>query len=154
MKIASILPLLLVGILLFSFKKENVANYKVMKAESLFLSSESATKLVSVFKGNYVKTCPDGFSGCGGTSGLVCNGQSNCNPSPVYRPYACPGSQEYGCKTGIQSTLVCLNVKICPGENHPVPCNYGSVSFGCFSGAPIGGGPSCGALINCQTPPN
>ena len=153
MKIASIVSLFLVGILLFSFKKENVVNYKVNKAELLLQSSESASKSAFV-KGNYVKTCPDGFSGCGGTSGPDCNGQGNCNPSPINRPYACPGSQEYGCKTGIQSTLVCQNVKICPGENHPVPCNYGSISFGCYQGAPIGGGPSCGALINCQTPPN
>ncbi|RLJ71915.1 hypothetical protein [Pedobacter alluvionis] len=156
MKLKSIILLLSMIIVFFSCKKENDVNYKVTEAVSLFQNTKSLDKVASGTTGNYVKDCPGGYAGCGATAGIPClPPQEPCKPptQPILRLYPCPGSNTMGCKSGIQSGFTCTSQQSCPGENHPIPCNFGSIAFGCFPGSPAGG-PSCGTLVNCQTPPD
>lgn len=156
MKTVLIISLFFTTICLFSCSKEDEMNYKVTKAMSLEQSVSQSNNITSSVTGNYVKACPDGFSGCGATSGIECApSQQPCTtpPKPILRQYPCSGSGLIGCKAGLQSGPTCPSAIICPGENHPSPCNFGSIAFGCFSGSPIGG-PSCSPLVNCQTPPD
>jgi len=158
MKLTSIISFFLICFFFFSCKKEEDVNYKVTEAVSLFENAKSLNKLASSADGQYVKACPDGSNGCGATSGMLCStGLEQCKPAQpeqIKRVYPCPGSSNLmGCKTGLQTGSECASVKQCPGENHPVPCDYGSIAFGCFAGAP-NSGPSCGTLVNCQTPPD
>ncbi|MFC1223947.1 hypothetical protein ACFE6N_09070 [Pedobacter sp. BG31] len=155
MKLTSIISFSLICILFFSCKKEEDVNYKVTEAVSLFENTKSLNTLASSTTGNYVKVCPNGYTGCGATSGIVCeSSQQPCViPVVILRKYPCPGSNLYGCKSGLQTGAICETAQACAGENHPSPCNYGGIAFGCFAGAPISG-PSCGTLVNCETPPD
>lgn len=152
MKLVITICLVLTTICLFSYSKENEVNYKVTKA-ILLNQNVTSLKLMTNRVGSYLKTCPDGYIGCGGTSGQPCVGQKNCSPQQILRLYPCPGSSLFGCKANLQTGPECSNPQSCPGENHPSPCDFGSIAFGCFSGSPIGG-PSCSPLVNCQTPPD
>jgi hypothetical protein len=189
MKAVFITLLFLITICLFACKKENEINYKVTKAISLEESIHPPNGIVSRTSGNYVMQCQDGFTGCGGISGIACSptqapctaghgtyvkacpdgsvgcgassgilcspSQTPCtaNPKPIIRQYICAGSNLLGCKAGLQTGITCPTAITCAGENHSAPCNFGSIAFGCFSGSPISG-PSCGPLVNCQTPPD
>jgi hypothetical protein len=131
MKIVLTICLVLTTICLFSWSKENEINYKVIRVQSLEQS---------IALNPYIKSRLDSSSNVG------------------LHQYPCPGTNAYGCQTSLSSAPSCPGQAPCPPpvsqpKNHPAPCNFGSIAFGCFSGQPIGG-PGCSPLVNCQTPPD
>lgn len=119
-------------ILIFSCKKDKELNYTTSKVISLDKTISFNSKMMA--------------AGSDSTQFLGLH------------QYTCPGTNAKGCQTDYSSAPGCVQQVTCPSvvkpENHPSPCNYGSIAYGCFSGAPLGGSPGCSPLVNCQTPPD
>ncbi len=130
MKIFSFILLLISIVFIFSCKKEPEINFKTSKAISIDRAA---------FNSRIISKLSDSIR-------VI-----------ALHTYSCPGTNALGCQSDDRPTPTCAQQVTCPppsqaAKYHPSPCEYGSIAFGCFEGAPIGG-PGCNTPVNCQTPP-
>lgn len=138
-------------------KPKDEKNFKVIKLTALNSSLGAYENRLS-FATTYQMICPNGSTGCGTGPGPVCTSTNNCTPLVVYHEVSCTiNPTAKACQLVGTTSPTCSGPKSCPDNptlptKHPLPCDFGQIAFGCFSGWVSG--PSCGTLVNCQSPPN
>lgn len=131
-------------------------NFKVIKLATL---NESLSKYENQFNTavTYQMICPNGSIGCGTGPGPNCTSNINCGPVVAYHEVACPiNPTAKACQLVSTTSPTCSGPKSCPNSptsptKHPLPCAYGTIAYGCYSGWVSG--PGCETLKNCEPLP-